>query len=770
MQSEPEYYQINLKYRRKFLHCAPQHLLQMLLKQLLIVCLLCVTISYTHAQDTILPKDSLETILNKASDHYYDYQFKNAIETSSLLIEEAKKANNSYYTFRGYIELGIIHYSIKDTSKSRFYYRKALEKAIDSKVDTLISWAYNDLGNSYAEDEVYYQKGIDYYAKGIEINRRIGAPDVKNIAQYMNIAWTYLDMGAFEEAWPYLQKAQKVSKEREQSPLLYLNLNILFGRYYHYVGRDQDAVTILKQAARAAEEGNHLEQAAESNKYLAIIYEGQNKLALANASLKKQQQLNEKIHAAENEAAIMEASAKLGVQEYQKDLEIAQKEQVYSEELIQKSRLLSTIFLIATIILVLALGAFFMLFRARKRYIRDLSEKNIELTLAKEKAEKLSKLKTQFFSTVSHELRTPLYGVIGLSSILLENEGLKAHSDDLKSLKFSADYLLALINDVLILNKMDANGIQLEHTPFALDTLLNGIIRSFSFSLEQNNNTIHLHIEDGIPNRLLGDSVRLSQILMNLVGNAVKFNENGNIDLYVRLVGNDKPGAYRTEFVIKDDGIGIPKDKQQSIFEEFSQIENNNYNYQGTGLGLPIVRKLLALYNSEIHVESVVGEGSTFSFTITLEADPSYDVGELFNVNQQQVIFEEPIYEHYHVLIVDDNKINQKITQKILETRHFSCSIADSGEEAIEMVKKHNYNLVLMDIHMPGMGGVKATEAIRIFNKQVPIIALTAVEADEIRDKIRASGMNDIILKPYDISRFLSTILKNINRELSQQF
>lgn len=742
----------------------------MLLKQLLIVCLLCVNLPYAHAQDTVLSKDSLEIILKRASDQYYDYQFKNAMETSSRLVDEAIKAQDNYYTFRGYIELGIIHYSIKDTSKSRLYYRKALEKAIDSKVDTLISWAYNDLGNSFAEDEAYFQKGIDYYAKGIEINKRSGAPDVKSIAQYMNIAWTYLDMGAHKKAWPYLQKAQLVSKDREQSPLLYLNLNILFGRYYHYVGRDQEAVTILKQAARAAEEGNHLEQAAEAHEYLAAIYEIQNKLALANASLKKQQQFKEKIHAAENETAVMEASAKLGIQEYQKDLEIAQKEKAYSEALVKKSRLLSSIFLIATIILVIALGAFFMFFRARKRYIKGLSEKNKELIIAKDKAEKLSKLKTQFFSTVSHELRTPLYGVIGLSSILLENEELKAHNDDLKSLKFSADYLLALINDVLILNKMDANGIQLERTPFALDTLLNGIIRSFSFSLEQNNNKIHLHMEEGIPNRLLGDSVRLSQILMNLVGNAVKFNENGNIYLFVRLVGQEEPGAYRTEFIVRDDGIGIPQDKQQSIFEEFSQIENNNYNYQGTGLGLPIVRKLLALYDSKIHLESTVGEGSTFSFIITLEADPAYDVAELFNVNQAGVVFEEPIYENYHILIVDDNKINQKITQKILESRHFSCSIADSGEEAIEMVKKNTYNLVLMDIHMPGMGGIKATEAIRVFNKQVPIIALTAVEADEIRGKIHESGMNDIILKPYDISRFLSTILKNINRELSQQF
>ena len=385
--------------------------------------------------------------------------------------------------------------------------------------------------------------------------------------------------------------------------------------------------------------------------------------------------------------------------------------------------------------------------------------------VAKDNAERLSQLKTQFFSTVSHELRTPLYGVIGLASILLEDETSK-NKEDLKSLKFSADYLLALINDVLLLNKMDANGVILEKTAYRLSSLTKSITRSFEFSLEQNNNKIHLHIDENLPDKQVGDYVRLSQILMNLIGNAIKFNENGNIWVSIDLLEKTKTGLYKTQFTIKDDGIGIPASKQKTIFEEFSQVENRNYNYQGTGLGLPIVKKLLALYESEVILKSEMGKGSIFTFIIDLEANISDKNETKKSLENEGTAIH--VFENVHILVVDDNRINQKITQKILEKRQFKCSLADDGEQAISLVKKNTYDLILMDIHMPKVDGVEATKEIRKFNAEVPIVALTAVELDEMRATIMNSGMNDIILKPYDISQFLTTILRNLNKALAK--
>ena len=715
-----------------------------------------------HAQE-VVSKDSLQSLVKQIQEYYYSYNYKEAIEMSAMLIEEATKANDDYYVFRGYDELGQVHYVVRDTAKARFYFEKAVNQAINTKTDSLISWAYNNLGNVYSEDDSMYRKSIEFYEKAIAVNDKAGFDEIENLVQYVNIGWTYLDVEQHERAYPYLQKAQQLVKVKEQHPLLILNLDILFGRYHYYAGNDEISIKILEKAAATSTKENYLEQASQSHEYLAMLYERTERHDLVTASLKKQREIDKERHELGKELSIYEASAKFEVEQYQRDLEVAKKEQDFKDELVAKSRLILAIFIAASIILFIGLISFYRLLKTRKKLIKKLRENNRELTVAKNQAEKLSKLKTQFFSTVSHELRTPLYGVIGLSSILMEDKKLSSHKDDLTSLKFSADYLLALINDVLTLNKMDADGIRIEKTPFMVNSLLKNIAKSFAFSLQQNKNNIHLHIDESLPPQFLGDSVRLSQILMNLVGNAVKFNENGNIWVSIHLLEILPSGQYKTLFTVKDDGIGIPKDKQETIFEEFSQVEQNNYNYQGTGLGLPIVKKLLSLFNSEIKLISDVGKGASFSFEIDLEEYIVEEENGLSKLTPEGLMQKSSDLENIHVLVVDDNRINQKITQKILQTRHFLCSLANDGLEAIEMAKNNEYDLILMDIHMPNMDGVEATEIIRKFDPVTPIVALTAVEIAEIRKRVMEAGMNDIILKPYDVSQFLTTILRNLN-------
>jgi signal transduction histidine kinase/ActR/RegA family two-component response regulator len=730
---------------------------------------LCFFSIFVSAQETTISADSLEVLLDKVDDLYYDYKYIGAMETADLIIKEAEKENDHYYLFKGYINLGQVHYAIKDTALGRHYFNKALEQAVLSKNDTLISWAYNDLGNTYGEDKENYKKTISFYEKAIEVNRDAGFSDSENLVQYMNIGWVYLDSKQHKKAYPFLLKTKNLTKLEKQHPLLLLNMEILFGRYYYYNGQYNIAIKSLKATANTATESNYMEQAAQSQDYLAKAYQKTGNFDLANQALRKQQEFDKKIHAIEKETAMLEASARYEVNEYQKDAEMAQNEQIYAEQLAEKSRSLSSIFIISSIVFLLAFVSILLLAITRKKFIKKLRDTNAELVASKNKAERLSKLKTQFFSTVSHELRTPLYGVIGLSSILLEDKKLDAHRDDLKSLKFSADYLLALINDVLMLNKMDADGISLQRTPFKLSRLVMNISKTFAFSLEQNKSKIHIDIDPEIPDRLLGDSIRLSQVLMNLVGNAVKFNEEGNVWISIEFVETVRKGFHLARFTVKDDGIGIPVAKQSAIFEEFSQVESNNYNYQGTGLGLPIVKKLLALHNSEIELISAPGEGASFIFNLCLEEDLSFDINTQKVIDARRITASETKREPLHILVVDDNKINQKITQKILETRNFTCSLADGGKQAIDLVKENDYSLVLMDIHMPEVGGIEATTAIRTFNKRVPIGEWTAGEADEIRENIFECGMNDIILKPYDVSHFLNTILSNLNNDVGDE-
>lgn len=678
---------------------------------------------------------------------------------SGNIVSEALKKDDFYYASLGYSRLGSFYSEMKDTVNALEYYNKALYYAQLTKRDTFISAVYNDIGNFIMENDGNVEVAKKNFEKSLELNLRGGEDEKGLLANYINLAWTNINLKALDKATPYLAKAKNiVTANPEFHPLYSINLDLLFGRYHFYKKEYDKSITVFENVSERAETGNFLNQIVEAQGYLSKAYEIKGNMLAATESLKKEKEYQNQLTQIITEQKLLETSAKFKLEQYQSDLDSAKKQQEYADALVEKSKLLNYIFIGSFTILFIAFLVIFRLSKTRKRYIGRLFQKNIELVEAKEEAERLSKLKTQFFSTISHELRTPLYGVIGISSILLEDKNLTNHRDDLKSLKFSADYLLALINDVLTLNKIDANGVKLEETSFSLSRLLNNIVRTFSFSLEQNKNKLHLEIDETIPDQLMGDSVRLSQILMNLVGNAVKFNENGNIWVTIKLVNKLNDGKYKIHFEIKDDGIGIPKEKQQTIFEEFSQVENRNYNYQGTGLGLPIVKKLLSLYDSEIHLESELNKGALFHFELSLKAA---DI-DTIAVTHQEVSSIETLFENIKILVVDDNRINQKITQKILEQRNFKCALADGGEEAIEKIKESNFDLVLMDIHMPGMGGIEATKKIRQFNEEVPIIALTAVEVDEMRKKILDSGMNDIILKPYDVSQFLNTILRNL--------
>ncbi|MFT5751084.1 MAG: signal transduction histidine kinase/ActR/RegA family two-component response regulator [Dokdonia sp.] len=731
-------------------------------KTIIVFLMLC-SGSSLFAQSSFSSIDSLAYYKGLADESLSQLNAKEAIELSGKLISMATAQENDYYIFEGYNILGTVYSNVKDTLQARLSYEKGLVVARRSKQDSLISWAYLNLGNVESDQKVNYQKGIDYYEKSIAINERTNQQG-DNVIPYINIGWTYLDEDQEDRALPFLLKAKNLADLDSVDSGFTSNIKTLLGRYYIKKKNYRRAEEQLGEAARIADTYDLVIEGSEAYRYYAQLAEALNDFESAYAYLQKFRAYDERQYESDKLREIQAASAKFNLEQAERQIEAAQHEQVISDKLVGKSRDLNLIFIISSIVLLTGLIALVFAFKSRREFIERLRERNQQLETAKEKAEHLSKLKTQFFSTVSHELRTPLYGVIGIASILLEEKEIKTHQEDLQSLKFSADYLLALINDVLLINKMDAHGVNLEQTPFRLMALTKSITRSFEFSLEQNKNNIHLLIDKDVPNKLIGDSVRLSQILMNLIGNAIKFNENGNIWVHIDLLGKTPNGLYRTRFTVKDDGIGIPKSKQKTIFEEFSQVENRNYNYQGTGLGLPIVKRLLALYGSEIKLQSDIGEGSTFSFVINLDANDKDSLDEDRGI---EASYEEAHTIHslknVHILVVDDNRINQKITQKILQKLQFESSLANDGEEAIAFAKANTYDLILMDIHMPKIDGIEATKQIRQFNTETPIIALTAVELDEIRATIIASGMNDIILKPYDVSQFLTTILKNIN-------
>ncbi|WP_040278393.1 ATP-binding protein [Psychroserpens damuponensis] len=261
--------------------------------------------------------------------------------------------------------------------------------------------------------------------------------------------------------------------------------------------------------------------------------------------------------------------------------------------------------------------------------------------------------------------------------------------------------------------------------------------------------------------------MRLSQVLINLIGNSIKFTEGGKIDVRAKLINivNDKVSLH---FEIEDNGPGIPKEKQKMIFENFSQLDkNSNTNYQGTGLGLPITKNLIELFGSYLEIESEIGLGSTFSFDLTFDIDKDAKTVIVKTKKTQG----EPISlnKKYKILIAEDNKINQIVTQNLLQRENYECVIATNGQEALEAHADGDFDLILMDINMPIMGGNEATKAIRKFDSQIPIIALTAADIEQVKLDYKIIGYDDIITKPFDNYEFFQTISQHIQNALSNK-
>lgn len=384
-----------------------------------------------------------------------------------------------------------------------------------------------------------------------------------------------------------------------------------------------------------------------------------------------------------------------------------------------------------------------------------LREKNKELILAKNKAEKASKARSEFLSTVSHELRTPLNAINGITHLLLEDNPKKTQLKYLESLKFSGNYLTTFINEILEINKIDSTKVEIENISFNLKELLFNIQSSLKELATANKNYFNLEIDKTIPDNLIGDPTKLSQIILNLINNALKFTQNGNVNVIAKLYAQEDDIA-TVYFEIVDTGIGIPEDKLQTVFESFSQgsIEVNR-KYGGTGLGLTIVKKLIELLGGEIKLKSEVGKGSTFTFKLNFKIN-----NEPLEVVEETKPYNDKQLKHKSILLIEDNKINQMITRKMLENKAICCEILDNGEDAVELLKVKRFDMILMDVHLPGINGTTATQQIREFDKTTPIIALTAISLDENRDMLLSFGMNDVITKPFVPDEFYSTIAK----------
>lgn len=402
---------------------------------------------------------------------------------------------------------------------------------------------------------------------------------------------------------------------------------------------------------------------------------------------------------------------------------------------------------------------------------RDISKQKKterELTIAKKKAEKSAKIaedavksKQQFLSNMSHEIRTPMNAIIGFTKVILRTDLTAKQKEYITAIKLSGDTLIVLINDILDLAKVDSGKMIFEKIPFKLSLAVSAMLHLFEEKVQEKNLLLVKKYDNNIPEVLLGDPVRLHQIILNLVSNAVKFTNKGKITVSILLQSEDDEKAV-VAFSVTDTGIGIEKNKINKIFENFQQAHSvTSRMYGGTGLGLAIVKQLVHNQGGTIHVESIVDEGTTFSFVLEFKK-----TNRKVALENNSVALDTEIKKDISVLVVEDIILNQLLIKTLLDDFGFDCDIASNGIIALEKLKTETYDIILMDLQMPEMNGFDTTKYIRNkLKSDIPIIALTADVTTVDLEKCKASGMDDYIAKPIDERLLYNKIMHQLKKE-----
>ncbi|WP_241489632.1 ATP-binding protein [Lacinutrix algicola] len=691
--------------------------------------------------------ETLQTQVNAAlsfaqksiEDSHYP-QAKASLENALI---NAEKLKNKKSLGIIYSKLGKIQHLQENNDQAVTTLIKAVEVQRFAKDNFNIAETYKTLGDVYFTTNKY-DKAIDYYKSAETLFKE------ENLHKYQTEAvlkkgQTFLALNEFKIAENTFNDAISLSRRFQFEKLL--------SRSLLQLGEAQAKNGSLGLALKNANEGFNI---AKENKILDVLSSGYLTLSnlkeadgnyrLANEYLRAHLKLSDSLMTVKRALISSEETSDLLVPSqinYQKQAQADLEEVASSSTFTQLITILSIALITILSLLTLSL---YKNNNIRLKSNNVLHKKNSELIVSKEKAELASKTKANFLSTVTHELRTPLYAVTGLTNMLLDENPKPEQIPHLKSLKFSGDYLLTFINDILQINKIEANKVEVESEVFNLKKKIANVISALNNSAVGNNVKLHFEYDDNLPHNYNADQLKISQILINLIGNSIKFTKNG--DIWVRASKiNEENGIYNVRFEVQDNGIGISTEKQEHMFESFSQGSIQiNRKYGGTGLGLSIVKGLIDILKGKIYLKSMLGQGSTFFFELPLQFAEEA-------IEKEQISYFKDISEvelsDIKILIVEDNKINQMITKKILNKMKLKCEVVENGEDAIEKIKTNTYDVVLMDIHMPGISGIEATKIIRTFNKKLTIFALTAVTIEDKMVEFDEAGFTDIISKPF---------------------
>lgn len=718
---------------------------------LAVLALLCFTPIYGQSSTTSDP--DMQKIFERA----LQYRHQNDIEQAIKALDEAAELAEENEDFKAlldtYHKYALIHLDRDNLEAAEFYSARASILLKD------LAYPHGEAVHKFINASLQYREGNNFQA----INMLEEARELSNDRNLLNNILLvegdiFMNIDRLEDAAKNYNALLVNSDEKERAYLA-TKANLRLSDLNKHLSNTDESVQHAKAALELAKKNNFFRELLLANEQLTVLYESMGDYKNSLEYFRNVNQIKDSLFNLEKVKVEAKTSDKILVDHMSN--EIAKLTET-NEKLSQSAnRSEITAILTSAFLVIISLLAI-SLFRNNQIKLKTndlLHTKNKELELARDSAISAMKAKTNFLSTVTHELRTPLYAVTGLTHLLLEENPAEHQKEHLKSLKFSGDYLLNFINDILQINKIDADKVEPLSVEFKLKKVLTDVIDTLQQNAKENNTTIHLNFDPKIPHTLLGDPMKLSQVFMNLIGNALKFTKNGRVEVIAKLLKKEEDDV-KLYFEVKDNGIGITEEQQKNIFDSFEQGSIQiNREYGGTGLGLTIVKSLLGLFGTKIQLESEVGKGSSFFFELDLKTEDQAVSEVPFELETEDFDL-----KGLHVLVVEDNKINQVITKKMLNKKEITCDIANNGNEAIDLAKANKYDAILMDIHMPGISGEEATRQIRKFDKEIPIIALTAISLDDSLDSFYAAGCNDVVTKPFKPEVFYQKIGENIFR------
>lgn len=709
-----------------------------------------------------------------------------------------------------YLAVGAGYKELNNHNQSLNYYLQALEVAEKSKDSRMIGMALFYIGSHYQYNE-QYTKALEYINKALPIFKSIN-DSLRITETVVQLGIINKELGNFEQAEKNIKAGYDFAKRNNKILLQSIALGQL-SLLRSKQGRHQEAIQYLLENRENLEETNAMADYywMTGNEYLALkdyhkaldnyleglpiaiedslphiiadyydmmseAYAGIKDFDKAYSYARQSMLMKDTIYDVEKQDQLIEMQTQYESNKKDKEINLLNKDKQLKEEEASHQKLIRNISIASLVLVLMFLFLLLNRYYIKKRTAEQLEEKNKLIEKEKDRAEQSEKFKSQFLANMSHEIRTPMNAVIGMSNLMEDTRLDEKQRRYLNAIKNSSENLLVIINDVLDLSKLEAGRMELEKTPFRLDDVLNTVHTTLRYKAEEKGLHFTISKDKNVSNYLIGDPSRLVQVLLNLAGNAIKFTEKGVVELKVQssnFIDENNTKTLNLEhqtlnFSISDTGVGIPKEKLSTIFEAFKQAsEGTSRKYGGTGLGLSISQQIIQLHGSHIEVESQQGKGSVFSFTLKygIATEEQFE-----KVNYKHEVENFDFLKGTKILLAEDNVYNQEVAvQSLIRwVNNLQIDIAEDGKRVLELLSKNNYDVILMDVQMPGMDGYEATKHIRKDfsddKKNIPIIALTA---SATREEINAgfdAGMNAYIAKPFKPSELLMKIAEQLNK------